>query len=155
MVGAQADTGTSSVGPSSEMEEEYQGYNPKIHGNYDPKAPYAQWHKQKAAREQAIKDQAVAAHTGQADGYGAVGAFNRFSGGFQTADKSAERHDDANKSGRQLNAFFDVDAAANSHEGKSLKEERRSQKLTKKEIAELTKKRRDKKEKKRMDFYKS
>ena len=90
-----------------------------------------------------------------AQGYGAVGAFNRFSGGFQTADKSAERHSSASKSGRQLNAFFDVDAAANSHEGKSLKEARRSTKVSKKQAAAFNKQKRKKKEDKLMDFYKS
>ncbi|KAK5119877.1 hypothetical protein LTR85_007203 [Meristemomyces frigidus] len=148
--------GTSSVEQqSSELDADYQGYNPKIHGSYDPNAPYAQFHKKKLAEEQALKDHNAASAAVQAGEYGAVGAFNRFSGGFQTADKSAEKHDDHNKSGRQMNAFFDVDAAANSHDGKSLKEERRTQKLSKKEIAELSKKRREKKEKKRMDFYKS
>ncbi|KAK5133886.1 hypothetical protein LTR08_007115 [Meristemomyces frigidus] len=147
--------GTSSEKPSSEADPNYEGYNPKIHGSYDANAPYAQYHKKKLAEAQAVQDHAAAATAVQSGDYGAVGAFNRFSGGFQTADKSTERHDDANKSGRQLNAFFDVDAAANSHDGKSLKEERRSQKLSKKEVAELSKKRRDKKEKKRMDFYKS
>ncbi|KAK4544163.1 hypothetical protein LTR36_004373 [Oleoguttula mirabilis] len=147
--------GTSSAGQSSEVDPEYQGYNPKIHGSYDPNAPYAQYHKQKVAEAQALKDYTAAAASVQAGEYGAVGAFNRFSGGFQTADKSTERHDDFNKSGRQLNNFFDVDAAANSHDGKSLKDERRAQKPSKKEIAEMSKKRRDKKEKKRLDFYKS
>jgi hypothetical protein len=54
-----------------------------------------------------------------------------------------------------MGAFFDVDAAANAHGGRSLKEERRNQTLSKKQIKELAAKRREKKEKKRMDFYKS
>lgn len=54
-----------------------------------------------------------------------------------------------------MNAYFDVDAAANMHDGRSLKEERRNEKLSKKQIKELADKRRAKKEKKRMDFYKS
>jgi hypothetical protein len=66
-----------------------------------------------------------------------------------------EQHDDYHKSGRQMGAFFDVDAAANAHGGRSLKEERRNQTLSKKQIKELAAKRREKKEKKRMDFYKS
>ena len=148
-------TTASSTSVSHEPEEEYQGYNPKIHGSYDPNAPYAQFHAQKAAQEQAIQQYGSAAAAQQAADYAATANFNRFSGGFQTAEKSTERHNDFNKSGRQMNAFFDVNAAANAHEGRSLKDERRQQKLTKKEIAELTKKRRDKKEKKRLDFYKS
>lgn len=145
--------GLSTSGP----DEEYQGYNPKIHGNYDPNAPYAKYHEQGPGHEDTVLDQTsvtLPPHAAATD-YAAVGSFNRFSGGFQTTDKSAERHNDYNKSGRQMNAFFDVDAAANAHGGRSLKDERRQQKLTKKEIQELTKKRREKKEKKRLDFYRS
>lgn len=54
-----------------------------------------------------------------------------------------------------MNAFFDVDSAANSHDGRSLKEERRNKKLSKKEIAEMNQKRKDKKEAKRLAFLKS
>ena len=60
-----------------------------------------------------------------------------------------EMHNDENKSKRQMNAFFDVDAAANSHDGRSLKAERRGQNLTKKELKAFKDKRRDKKEEKR------
>ncbi|EMC94147.1 hypothetical protein BAUCODRAFT_36623 [Baudoinia panamericana UAMH 10762] len=148
--------GTSDTSQPTSPPADYQGYNPKIHGSYDPNAPYAQYHKQKRAEEEALSNPVSgivpAASTGE---YAAVGAFNRFSGRFQTDEQSTERHNDFNKSGRQMNSFFDVDAAANSHEGKSLKEERRQQRLTKKEVAELKQKRREKKEKKRMDFYKS
>jgi len=143
--------------PKSEPDPDYQGYNPKIHGNYDPNAPYAKFHEQKHAAEEqpAITlDSNAVAQAGPTD-YTAAGTFNRFTGGFQTGEISAERHDDYNKSGRQLNAFFDVDAAANAHGGKSLKDERRQQKLSKKEIQELSRKRREKKEKKRLEFYRS
>jgi len=162
--GQTAPATSSTAQQSSEPDPEYQGYNPKIHGSYDPNAPYAQYHKSQSTAESALQDYqtATALHSGTAPPgtappgeYGATGAFNRFTGRFQTSEQSTERHSDAAKSGRQLNAFFDVDAAANSHDGKSLKEERRQQKLSKKEIQELSKKRRDKKEKKRMDFYKS
>ena len=134
---------------------DYYGYNPKIHGAYDPNAPYAQYHKQKREQE-AHADQISAGQIPSSDGaYSMAGSFNRFTGSFQGADKSAERHNDFNKSGRQMGAYFDVDAAANAHEGRSLKEERRNEKLSKKQIKELADKRRAKKEKKRMDFYKS
>ncbi|KAK5694833.1 hypothetical protein LTR97_009424 [Elasticomyces elasticus] len=147
---------TSSTAPtSSEPEPEYQGYNPSIHGNYDPNADYAKYHEQKHAQDDAIKEHGSLAAAQQAASYAATATFNRFSGGFQTADKSTERHNDFNKSGRQMNAFFDVDAAANAHQGKSLKDERREQKLTKKEVQDMNKRRKEKKEKKRMDFYKS
>lgn len=48
-----------------------------------------------------------------------------------------------------MSAFFDVDAAANSHEGRSLKAERRGKSLTKKELKAFKDKRREKKEEKR------
>lgn len=60
-----------------------------------------------------------------------------------------EYHNDENKSKRQMNAFFDVDAAANSHDGRSLKAERRGKALSKKELQAFKNKRRDKKEEKR------
>ena len=75
--------------------------------------------------------------------------FNRFTGRFQDTSINPENHNDANKSRRQMNAFFDVDAAANSHDGRSLKAERRSKNLSKKELKAFKNKRREKKEEKR------
>ncbi|RMX92001.1 hypothetical protein D0867_06088 [Hortaea werneckii] len=151
-------TQTASADPAAEQSKEsestYQGYNPKIHGSYDPNAPYAQFHEPKKAQDPTLDEYSAAAYAAAGD-YGSTGAFNRFTGRFQNADQSTDRHSDFQKSGRQLNAFFDVDAAANSHEGRSLKEERRGQKLSKKEIQEMNKKRKEKKEKKRMDFYRA
>lgn len=60
-----------------------------------------------------------------------------------------EVHNDENKSKRQMTAFFDVDAAANSHDGRSLKAERRGKQLSKQELKAFKNKRRDKKEEKR------
>lgn len=140
---------------STEVDPDYQGYNPKIHGNYDPNAPYAQYHKKKREEEAKALQMAQGTYAPSNPAYVASGAFNRFTGNFQDPSKSAERHNDYNKSGRQMNAFFDVDAAANMHDGRSLKEERRNQTLTKQEVRELAKKRKEKKAKKRMDFYKS
>lgn len=150
----QAAPADSSAEQSKESESTYQGYKPKIHGSYDPNAPYAQFHEPKKAQDPALDEYSAAAYAAAGD-YGSTGAFNRFTGRFQNADQSTDRHSDFQKSGRQLNAFFDVDAAANSHEGRSLKEERRGQKLSKKEIQEMNKKRKEKKEKKRMDFYRA
>lgn len=48
-----------------------------------------------------------------------------------------------------MTAFFDVDAAANSHDGRSLKAERRGKTLSKQELKAFKEKRRDKKEEKR------
>ncbi|KAE8420178.1 hypothetical protein BDV36DRAFT_250220 [Aspergillus pseudocaelatus] len=117
------------------------GYNPAIHGDYDPTAPYAQQY------EQPPQDtSAVAPGT---DHYAAVGAFNRFTGRWQNESQNPENHNDQNKSYRQMNAFFDVDAAANSHDGRSLRAERSAKKLTKKELKMFKEKRREKKEEKR------
>jgi hypothetical protein len=81
--------------------------------------------------------------------YGATAAFNRFTGRFQNSEITPENFNDENKSKRQMNAFFDVDAAANSHDGRSLKAERSGKKLTKTELKNFKEKRKAKKEEKR------
>ncbi len=141
---------------SDAADPNYSGYNPKIHGSYDPNADYAQYHEKKREEEaEVVANPYGVIAPAPGTEYAASGTFNRFTGSFQDAEKSAEQHNDYNKSGRQMGAFFDVDAAANAHDGRSLKEERRNEKLSKKQIKELADKRRAKKEKKRMDFYKS
>ncbi len=133
----------------------YGGYDPAIHGDYDPTAPYAQ----EAAAEVGGDDSlaagalgAAAALAGGADPatlYTATGAFNRFTGKWQPSDIGPENHNDENKSKRQMSAFFDVDAAANSHNGRSLKAERSGKKLTKQELKAFKEKRKEKKEERR------
>ena len=81
--------------------------------------------------------------------YGASAQFNRFTGRFQNSSITPENYNDENKSKRQMSAFFDVDAAANSHNGRSLREERRNKTLSKKELKAFKDKRREKKEEKR------
>ncbi|KAI6090402.1 hypothetical protein F4821DRAFT_229241 [Hypoxylon rubiginosum] len=121
------------------------GYNPAIHGDYDPNAWYAQGNKEDEA---SAPGQAVDATTAAA--YAAAGSFNRFTGRWQGADQNnPERYTDESKSRRQMNAFFDVDAAANSHDGRSLKAERSGKKPTKAELKQFKEKRRAKKEEKR------
>jgi len=129
----------------------YMGYNPRIHGDFDPNADYAQFHKQS---EQGAATEAALAVEDQIGMYGQAGSFNRFTGAFQGGPngKSAEHHNDENKSNRQMNAFFDVDSAANAHEGRSLKAERSGQKLSKKEVKAFNDRRRAKKEQKRREF---
>ncbi|EXJ69695.1 uncharacterized protein A1O5_06766 [Cladophialophora psammophila CBS 110553] len=121
------------------------GYDPSIHGDYDPNADYAK------AYETSSVDTApgVAPGTNPADMYAASGTFNRFTGKWQRADLNPEKFTDEQKSRRQMNAFFDVDAAANSHDGRSLRAERASKKLTKAELKAFKEKRREKKEEKR------
>jgi hypothetical protein len=130
------------------------GYNPAIHGDYDPNADYA---KEAAAEEdEAVErqQQAAAQQAIEAAQYVSTAAFNRFTGKFQRDDLNPERFNDENKSRRQLNAFFDVDAAANAHDGRSLRAERANQKISKKELQQFKQKRREKKEEKRRAWLK-
>lgn len=130
--------------------EGYTGYNPKIHGNYDPKADYAQYHNKKREEESGVVAPVV-----RPAGYGADMILNARTGNAQAHRPDADHHSDAAKSGRQMNAFFDADAAANAHEGKSLREERQKQTLSKKKIAEFKQKKQERKKKKQLDFYRS
>lgn len=116
------------------------GYNPAIHGDYDPTAPYAQQHEEPTLGGAGVDP---------SGSYEAVGTFNRFTGRWQPATVTPENYNDENKSRRQMNAFFDVDAAANAHDGRSLRAERSARKLTKKELKMFKEKRREKKEEKR------
>ncbi|OAP57758.1 hypothetical protein AYL99_08496 [Fonsecaea erecta] len=121
------------------------GYDPAIHGDYDPNADYAK------AYEISSADNVPGAAPGTiaADMYAASGTFNRFTGKWQRADLNPENFTDEQKSRRQMNAFFDVDAAANSHDGRSLRAERANKKLSKAEVKAFKEKRREKKEEKR------
>ncbi|KAL8711462.1 MAG: hypothetical protein Q9220_004120 [cf. Caloplaca sp. 1 TL-2023] len=121
------------------------GYDPAIHGDYDPTAPYAQEHQDPDEANSSTSNTAV-----QGDAtYAATGTFNRFTGKWQASTITPDNHNDENKSKRQMNAYFDVDAAANSHHGKSLKAERSGKKLTKQELKAFKEKRKEKKEEKR------
>lgn len=127
------------------------GYDPAIHGDYDPTASYAQ-----EVPDPLAEDGVVAATGADPSSssdpsaiYTATGVFNRFTGKWQPNSINPEMHNDENKSKRQMSAFFDVDAAANSHNGKSLKAERSGKKLTKQELKAFKEKRKEKKEEKR------
>ena len=120
------------------------GYNPAIHGDYDPTADYA-----KTTDGAADESEQYGATANATEAYASTGAFNRFTGKWQNADFTPERFSDEAKSKRQMNAFFDVDAAANSHDGRSLKAERANKKISKQELQAFKNKRRDKKEEKR------
>ncbi|EED18032.1 WW domain protein [Talaromyces stipitatus ATCC 10500] len=119
------------------------GYNPAIHGDYDPTAPYAQQYEADLQLASAVNA------ADQSQSYTATGAFNRFTGRWQDSSLTPENFNDENKSRRQMNAYFDVDAAANSHNGRSLKAERSHKKLTKAEVKAFREKRRERKEEKR------
>lgn len=141
-------------GTSSPPKRKWGGYNPAIHGSYDPNADYAQEaSKEEEEAEEAAQAAAVMAaglpNPNGANDYTAQAHFNRFTGKFQTAGQGPDMHNDENKSKRQMTAFFDVDAAANSHDGRSLRAERRGKTLNKKELKAFKDKRREKKEEKR------
>ncbi|KAI5867995.1 hypothetical protein GGS23DRAFT_591800 [Durotheca rogersii] len=129
------------------------GYNPAIHGDYDPTAWYAQNSEEQAVEQEQQQQAAVDASAA----YAALGSFNRFTGQWQNGGEPGSgndvntpgRHTDEAKSRRQMNAFFDVDAAANSHDGRSLKAERSGKKPTKAELKQFKEKRRARKEEKR------
>ncbi|KAK4456299.1 hypothetical protein QBC34DRAFT_14604 [Podospora aff. communis PSN243] len=125
------------------------GYNPAIHGDYDPNAWYAQ-------NARAVTEPAAAATAVGIPAVGEAGAeyatsahFNRWTGQWQAPEQGVERHTDEAKSRRQMNAYFDVDAAANMHDGRSLKAERAGKKPTKAELKMFKEKRKAKKEEKR------
>lgn len=124
-----------------QQQRPYGGYDPAIHGDYDPTASYAQ--------ESQPADDVNGEPADPAAIYTAIGVFNRFTGKWQPNSINAENHNDENKSKRQMSAFFDVDAAANSHQGKSLKAERSGKKLSKQELKAFKEKRKEKKEEKR------
>jgi hypothetical protein len=144
---------SSTADTSSPPRRKWGGYNPAIHGSYDPNADYAR----EATKEEEEEEERTAALAAAAAGlptanrqeYQAQAHFNRFTGKFQQAEAGPDVHNDENKSHRQMAAFFDVDAAANSHDGRSLKAERRGKTLTKKELKAFKEKRHNKKEEKR------
>lgn len=134
----------------------WQGYNPRVHGPYDKTKPYSAYHSWLAfEKEHPAAAAGQQPQTTDHQMYGSTARFNSHTGRFQTDEQSADRHDAASKAGRQMSAFFDVDSAANSHDGRSLKEERRNNKPSKQEIAEMNQKRKEKKQQKRLAFYKS
>jgi len=134
------------------------GYNPAIHGDYDPNADYAQLPSSGAPAHHSStlpsSDAPSSVDPTDSSAYAATAGFNRFTGRFQADLNASENHNDENKSKRQMNAFFDVDAAANSHDGRSLRAERQSKKLTKEEVKAFREKTKKKKEEKRRAWLK-
>jgi len=121
-------------------------YNPAIHGDYDPTADYAQLPLPDPSSSLDPSNPSPSLPSSD-PGYAATATFNRFTGRFQNnAVLAPENFNDDAKSKRQMNAFFDVDQAANSHGGRSLKAERQGQKLSKKELKELKERQRKRKE---------
>jgi hypothetical protein len=133
------------------------GYNPAIHGSWDPNAEYA-----KLAMEDQEAEEAAAAAAAPATAYNVglpdystTAAFNRFSGKLQQAGMGPEVHSDAAKSFRQMNAYFDVDHSDNRPSGQSLKKDRKGYKFTKKEFQEFKQDQDAKKRQKKREWLKS
>ncbi|KAF4556616.1 WSC domain-containing protein 8 [Elsinoe fawcettii] len=156
--GTESAPGTDGTGHSAVMgpPPSYMGYNPKIHGDFDPNADYAKYHQPAAeeAAEETANDVAPSADD-LSEMYQQSATFNRFTGSFQSQDRGPDAHNDENKSKRQMEAFFDVDKAANAHEGRSLKAQRQRQKLSKQQIQEFNNKKKAKKIKKDRDWLTS
>lgn len=147
---AAAASTTAIINNDSPPARSYGGYDPAIHGDYDPTASYAQEASQTASGDDSNGAAATAVIGADSNAiYAATGVFNRFTGKWQANGVGPENHNDENKSKRQMSAFFDVDAAANSHNGKSLKAERSGKKLSKQELKAFKEKRKEKKEEKR------
>lgn len=128
------------------------GYNPALHGDYDD------WLAEQKKAGQLSPEVQESMGTGApptvdpaaaAALYASGAQFNRWTGQHQQPGNGAERHTDEAKSQRQMGAFFDVDAAANSHDGRSLKAERSGKRLTKGELKHFKEKRKARKEEKR------
>lgn len=133
----------------------WQGFNSRVHGAWDKDAPYVAYHNWLAYAEALEANPSGSAAQPAYQTYDSTAQFNAHTGRYQTADQSTDRYDSSNRAGRQMNHFFDVDSAANAHDGRSLKEERRNNKPSKKEVAEMNQRRKDKKHAKRMAFLKS
>ncbi|KAL2134789.1 hypothetical protein VTI74DRAFT_10773 [Chaetomium olivicolor] len=121
------------------------GYNPAIHGDYDENAWYAQNLRTTAGGPSSTS----ASLDQQTEDYTSAAFFNRRTGQWQTPEQGAERHSDEAKARRQMRAYFDVDAAANMHDGRSLKAERAGIKPSRSELKAFKERRRQKKEEKR------
>jgi hypothetical protein len=120
------------------------GYNPAIHGSYDENAWYAQ-----NLRAPTADPSSSTAGQQQPEEYTSAGFFNKHTGQWQDAEQGTERHTDEAKSRRQMRAYFDVDAAANMHDGRSLKAERSGKKPSRSELKAFKERRKAKKEEKR------
>jgi hypothetical protein len=146
--GAELSSSTTGAPGTNESTGVAGAYNPAIHGDYDPEADYAKV----ANTSEGESSSNALTVVNPADAYAGSATFNKFTGRFQASDLNPENFNDENKSNRQMKAFFDVDAAANSHDGRSLKAERSQRKLSKQELRAYNEKKRAKKEQKRRQW---
>ncbi|QUC19321.1 uncharacterized protein UV8b_03562 [Ustilaginoidea virens] len=126
------------------------GYNPAIHGDYDPNAWYAQKYQQADEPAPAAAVPSMA----DEDAFGATAGFNRFTGHFQRPDAGPGQFSDEAKSRRQMGAYFDVDAVASADDGRSYKAERANKRISKSELKAFKEKRKARKEEKRRAWLK-
>ncbi|KAI5294432.1 hypothetical protein KEM52_004033 [Ascosphaera acerosa] len=134
------------AGQGAEAQPIAEGYNPAIHGDYDPTAPYAQQHKHGEEEMPPVADPSLL--------YAATNTLNGFRGQWASdagagAGALGDHFNEESRRRRQLDAFFDVDAAANAHDGRSLRAERSAKRLSKKELKQFNKRRKERKEEKR------
>ncbi|KAL9048677.1 MAG: hypothetical protein Q9162_007605, partial [Coniocarpon cinnabarinum] len=134
------------------------GYNPAIHGSFDPEADYAQPQHTASPPPTELNDpSAIPQHDptvedANTDDYTTTATFNKSTGHFQNAEQNPARHSDDAKANRQMNAFFDVDAAANAHNGRSLRAERQQRRLTKEELRGFRERKKERREKRRREW---
>ncbi|EJT81688.1 hypothetical protein GGTG_01665 [Gaeumannomyces tritici R3-111a-1] len=119
------------------------GYNPAIHGDYDT------WYAEHGPKDEDDDETSVAAGMADPAQLLAGVTFNRVTGQPQRSDQGADWHGDEGRARRQMNSFFDVDSAANAHDGRSLKAERAGKRLTRSEVKHYKEKRKAKKDEKR------
>ncbi|KIH92229.1 ww domain containing protein [Sporothrix brasiliensis 5110] len=119
------------------------GYNPVIHGDYDPNAWYA--------TGEAAPADADAYAGADVDGGDPIAAAAAAAAAViqDSAGAAGSRFSHGSKASRQLNNYFDVAAANSAHDGRSLKAERSGIKPSKSELKAFKEKRRARKEEKR------
>ncbi len=146
------------------------GYNPAIHGDYDPNAWYAKSVNGGGDGGDGVDGGMPATSVAGVDGNGslllgdgedaiaaaaAAGAaaiLNANANANADADdynSGSQRYSHDAKTGRQMNAYFDMAAASSAHDGRSLKAERSGKKPSRAELKAFKEKRRAKKEEKR------
>ncbi|CAK7272763.1 hypothetical protein SEPCBS119000_005296 [Sporothrix epigloea] len=118
------------------------GYNPAIHGDYDPDAWYAKGGSADDGVSKTFPDYDTEADPIAAAAAAAAALIQEDARRGNGADYNA-------RAGRQLDAYFDVAATSNAHDGRSLKAERSGIKPSKSELKAFKEKRRARKEEKR------
>ncbi|KAL2313468.1 WW domain-containing protein C2F3.14c [Schizosaccharomyces pombe] len=85
--------------------------------------------------------------------YTAKVQFNRLSGKFMPKWASPELRSEENKAHKHMEQYFDINSSLNSHNGQSLLAERRNKRYTRKEMEQMKRRTKEKKEMKRRALY--